>query len=467
MGGDMRVGVPFSAAVCIPFAAAIVVSISFFVLGIAATFANKAAVRTHVAEAFDTFGLTDDVAPAIERGRAMRPYNDCLVLSMLLAPYESRLDEVLFPKAPSGAGPCTYLHEIASDRDQPEANVLYLRYLFAGRTMIAPLVSILSIRAARQTVYWASYAALITALLCLFLRRANGSTSASFAGFGVTLLASMLALYGIAFYGPSLSFAVSDFAVYALLIFIMWVDLVRLSLRQLIRLGSAFGAIIAHVELLTGQAPLALAVLVAAVGLKPADETSVSVIQRCAATAGAFAASFVLCFAIKIAIVQLASHYDLKGEFVSALSFRMFGPIVSVTGAETAGASRLGIDITQHAMYSPAAFVYLAAKLAYFSRVLGQGNLALGLAAIVLGLLGLVAGSWARWHRLKLATERTQTAALIGAALVVPCWYLIFFQHTIVHASFMIRPLVATIAIGIWLGGCEALAVLPVSRRED
>jgi hypothetical protein len=436
-------------------------------LGIAATFADKAAIRAHVGEAFGNGELTDDLAPPLERGRLLRPYNDCLVLSILLAPYESRLDEVLFPKAPFGfdAGPCAYLREVAGGREQPGANVPYPRYLFGSRTLVAPLVSALSIHAARQTLYWTSYAALMAALLGLLLTRGRGSASASFTGFAVTLSASMLALYGIPFYGASLAFAVADIAVYALIILILWIDLARLSLRRLVWLAAAFGAVIAHVELLTGQAPLALAVLVAAVGLRPADATRASIIQRCAGAAGAFAASFVLCFALKIAVVQVASHYDLQDEFVSALSFRMFGPVASVTAAEAEAGSRLGIDITQHAMYSPAAFAYLAAKLAYFSRVLGQGSLALGLAAIVLGLLGLVAGGWARWRRLGNAAARTQTTALIAAALVVPCWYLVFFQHTIIHASFMIRPLVATIAIGLWLGGCEALAALPVSWR--
>jgi hypothetical protein len=306
----------------------------------------------------------------------------------------------------------------------------------------------------------------MAALLGLFLRRGRGSASASFTGFGVTLSGSMLVLYGIPFYGASLSFAAADLAVYGLLIFITWVDLGRLSLRQLAWLAAAFGAVIAHVELLTGQAPLAFAVLMAAVGLRPADATSAGIIQRCATTAGAFAASFVLCFAIKIAVVQLGSHYDLEREFASALSFRMFGPVASVTAAEAEAGSRLGIDITQHAMYSPAAFAYMAAKLAYFSRALGQGSLALGLAAIVLGLLGLAGGSWARWRRLGNAAARTQTMALLAAALAVPCWYLVFFQHAIIHAGFMIRPLVATIAIGLWLGGCEALAALPVGWRE-
>jgi hypothetical protein len=398
----------------------------------------------------------------------MRPFNDCMILSMLLAPYESRLAEVLLPKAPFGygAGPCAYLHEVADGREQPGVDVPYPRYLFGGVAIIAPLVSALSIHAARQTVYWTGYAILTAALVGLFLRRESGAASASFKGFGGTLLASMLALYGIAFYGPSLSFAVADLAVYALIIVIMWIDLARLSLHRLIWLAAAFGAVIAQVELLTGQAPLGLAVLVAAVALRPAQETGSGIIQRCAGAAGAFTSSFVLCFAIKIAIVQLTSHYDLQGEFVSALSFRMSGSIGSVTEAEAEGASRLGIDITQHAMYSPAAFAYLAAKLGYFSRVLGQGSLAAGLTAIALGMLGLVAGGWARWRRLQQAPARAQTAALIAAALVVPSWYLVFFQHAIIHASFMIRPLVATIAIGLWLGGSEALAVLPVSWRK-
>src|SRR5258708_841801 len=271
----MRLVVPLATAIWVPVVAAIVVSAAFFMLGIAATFADKAAIRAHVAEAFDDGELAEVLAPPIERGRVLRPYNDCLVLSILSGHCESLLDEVLFPQAPFGfgAGPCAYLHEIARGRDQAEANVPYPRYLFGGRTLLAPLVAALSIRAARQAVYWASYAALMAALLGLFLRRGRDSASGSFAGFGGTLAAAMLALYGIPFYGASLAFAPADIAVYTLLIFIFWIDLARLSFRRLVWLAAAFGAVIAHLELLTRQAPLRLAVLAAAVGLRAADAT--------------------------------------------------------------------------------------------------------------------------------------------------------------------------------------------------
>jgi len=138
VGSNTRLVVPLATAIWVPVVAAIVVSVAFFMLGIAATFADKAAIRAHVAEAFDDGELAEVLAPPIERGRVLRPYNDCLVLSMLLAHYESRLDQVLFPQAPFGfgAGPCAYLHEIARGRDQAEAKRT-LSAIFVWRPYVA------------------------------------------------------------------------------------------------------------------------------------------------------------------------------------------------------------------------------------------------------------------------------------------------------------------------------------------
>ncbi|MFZ1104437.1 MAG: hypothetical protein WAN86_16585, partial [Hyphomicrobiaceae bacterium] len=92
-------------------------------------------------------------------------------------------------------------------------------------------------------------------------------------------------------------------------------------------------------------------------------------------------------------------------------------------------------------------------------RILGQGSLALGLSAVLLGLAGLAWGTWARWRRLQARHERVRTAIMAAAALIMPAWYLVFLNHTIFHAPFMIRPLVGLIAIGLWLGATELARV--------
>jgi amino acid transporter len=116
-------------------------------------------------------------------------------------------------------------------------------------------------------------------------------------------------------------------------------------------------------------------------------------------------------------------------------------------------------------MYSPAAILYALVKLGRSAKTLGHGSLALGLPFVLIAIAGLAYGARARWHRLPDRFERTRTAVLVGAALVTPAWYLVFLNHTIVHATFMIRSLVAFIAIGVWLGWTEIAQARSERRR--
>jgi hypothetical protein len=144
-------------------------------------------------------------------------------------------------------------------------------------------------------------------------------------------------------------------------------------------------------------------------------------------------------------------------SFGPALLYRIGG---SISGTPPI---LLGIDITQHAMYSPAALFYAALALGYWTKVLGHGSLALGLTLALLAVVGLVAGARARWRRLPDRLERTRTAVLVAAACITPAWYLLFLNHTIIHASFMIRALIGFVALGIWFG-CSELAQVSLRR---
>jgi hypothetical protein len=147
------------------------------------------------------------------------------------------------------------------------------------------------------------------------------------------------------------------------------------------------------------------------------------------------------------------------GAFGPSLLHRMGG---SIGGAPPI---LLGIDITQHAMYSPAAYLYAALALAYWTKILGHGAHALGLTLALIAIIGLAAGARARWYRLPDRLERTRTAALVAAAFVTPPWYLLFLNHTIIHAGFMIRALIGFIAIGLWFG-CSELAQASLNRSQ-
>jgi hypothetical protein len=430
----------------IPFGIAIACSILFFGASLATTFADKAAIRGNVAAAFAS--------------KAWHPRgNDCLVGYMLLARYDSRLDEVLFPKIPrDGLQLCPFLRDLADNPEKQHEFWTYQRYLHGVRTVVAPLLLLLEAHKAGKFLFIASYALLFLAIAALLWRRwqQGGVVQKEPIGFRLILLGCTLLFYVTPYYGASLAFASSDLAVHALLVTAAFVDPARLSARQTVVLASLFGGIVAYLELLTGQAPLGLTLLLALVAAGASRaESPTDLTRRCLWTAYAFAAGLVLCFVIKMALILLLGADT--GGFGPSVLYRMGG---SIGGAPPI---LLGIDITQHAMYSPAAFFYAALALGYWTQILGQGGLALGLTLVLIAIVGLAGGARARWHRLPDRLERTRTAALLAAACVTPAWYLLFLNHTIIHASFMIRALIGFIAIGLWFG-CSELAQASLNR---
>jgi hypothetical protein len=419
----------------IPLAVAIACSLVFLAASLAATFADRTAIRTHVGSALAT--------------KAWRHHrNDCLVAYMLLARYNSRLEEALFPKIPQGDNVCGDLRGLLHDPAEQEFWT-YQRYLLGVRTIVAPLLSHLQVRDAGRFLLVAGYALVLAAVAALIRRRRQQGSVVRNAPFdvGLFLAASMLMFYVTPRYGTSLAFASSDLAIYALLAAAAFVDPARLSPQRTVAFAALFGAAIAYLELLTGQAPLGLTLLLAlvAAGASQADGPTV-LARRCLWTGYAFTAGFISCFAIKMATILLIGADT--GGFGPSLLHRMGG---SIDGERPL----LGIDLAQHPMYSPAAILHALVKLGNSAKTLGHGSLALGLAFVLVATAGLARGARARWHRLPDRFERTRTAVLVGAALVTPAWYLVFLNHTIIHATFMIRALVGFIAIGVWFGWSE------------
>ena len=430
----------------IPLLIAIACAPLLFAASLAVTFVDKAAIRAHV-----TSGLTEP--------RSWYPHgNDCLVLYMVLAPHDSRWDAVISPKIPQDGGQlCPELLRLATTGESG-AYWHYRRYLHGARTIVAPLVANFPVREAETLVLASSYALLgLAAAVLLWRRRAD---DAPLIGFGLVLLGSMSLFYITPYYGKSLTFVASDLSIYVLLIAVLAADWARRSIHCAVALASLLGVGVAYVEFLTGQAPLGLTLLIALTAASmPSNEGAATLLQRSFFVGYAFAAAIVFCFAAKLVVLSLVESDT--GNFFQSLLVRTGGKIeASGDGSPIV----LGIDITQHPMYSPAAIFYSIVELGYFAKDLCRNNVSAEILLLTAAFLGLTIGGWSRWNRLTDSLERARTTAFVVAALVTPVWYLVFLNHTIIHAGFMIRALVGAIAIGLWLGGSEAIHRL--SSRE-
>lgn len=423
----------------IPVAVAIGCSILFFAASFAATFVDRSPIRAHVSAAFRA---KETHTPE----HNWYHNNHCLVLFMLLAPYDTRVQEALVPKVPQRE-PCPNLQAMAETGRLGDVYT-YERYWHGIRTIVAPLVSHFEIDTAMTILRTAGVLLLALAFGALVWRRRHDAQTTPSVGVGLALTGCISLFYiAPAYFGTCLAFATSDLAVYALLAVAVLVNLGKISLSWMVALASLLGATIAYLEWLTGQAPLGLTALLALTAAA-AHGAAADLVRRCTWTVYAFVVGFGLTVAAKIAALLVVGAGS--GYFVSMLLHRMGG---------AGSGHRFGIDLSQHAMYSPHAFLVALLELGAATKTLGRGSLALGLSVVLLGLAGLTIGGWLRWRRLPERLERTRTLAVIAAALVMPAWYAVFLNHTIFHAPFMIRPLVGLVAIGLWFGVTELARV--------
>jgi hypothetical protein len=423
----------------LPLIIAIACSVLFFILSMLATFADKTTIRGHVATAFS----------ANQYG-GLSTIQDCLVIYELLAPYEARWEEVLFPKIKNVPDQsCGDVSELLAGEQHSWAR--YTRYLHGQRTLAGIVLSRMDFAAAGQFLLITSYLILATGIVVLLSRRRREKERTPLFTFGPLLLACLMTFYVTQRHGTSFAFGTADGVVYLLLLLAVTLNLSRMSSYRLMMVAALFGSTAAYVEFLTGQAPLAFACFVALFAASASThDRAADLAQRCLWTSYAFVAAFVAMFTIKLTVVSLL-NYEQSVIFTSQLLYQMNGAIAP----ELQMPVRYGIDITQYAMYSWQSILYLAIELGHHMRTICRDNILAGFFLMAAAILGLVLGGVSRWHQLPSRLERTRTIVLIGAATVVPAWYLLFPHHSIVGAIFMIRPLVISIAIGLWLGASE------------
>jgi hypothetical protein len=77
----------------------------------------------------------------------------------------------------------------------------------------------------------------------------------------------------------------------------------------------------------------------------------------------------------------------------------------------------------------------------YSAFILGWGSHVLGAAIVVLPVPLLLWWTYLVVRHRRLRSWPIELPAIVGAALIPPAWYLVFLNHTILHSSFMVRPL--------------------------
>ena len=389
---------------------------------------NQSLIIDRIRSAFTSgdLGITNRLF--FDSRRGWHQYNDCNVLQMLANDEPSRLNRAFAPKIyyanEKRNSQCAVLRALFVEG--VDRNTLgedrYARYWHGYNVIGAVGLRFMELRSLRRvlsTIVWFSIA-----LLLLVTYRARAHTRRT--GLIISVVAGTF--WAVPFFAPGFTHGPGDAAIlFGLSAIATWPKITR-RLIAIVPFAAGFGAIIVFFEMLTAQLPIAIAWLIAMVlALGRDNEQTGDVAPPVAAFTAALAFTF--------------------GAVVTVLGKQIIAILLVEPEAGAVFFSRLaGYTGLPESQGSSPAILLPFISLLRASRILTFGNtwLSYGLTALT-GLIWLAAAVKAFW------TWRTDygrdVLILLCAALLPVAWVLVWSNHTVPHANFMVRMFVVTISI--------------------
>jgi hypothetical protein len=428
--------------------------------------------RRVVEQAVDSGTLATVMHLPLAPNKDIYPFggNDCLILGALVMPRDARMKASVSPRMPVGGGnasvtgvpgypPAGHCLTLAATMqaiarnpasDEQLERSYYHRYIHGDTTVAALLLAIMPFGAASDAMLAACYVVLAAvALLALLRMRADSPAPRRHAAAFLTIAVTLMCFYAMPLFDRSFSFAPTDLVVFGFILYGLLQPLGRIPQRRFVFAAAAFGTLIAIFEFLTGGVPLGLATLITLIALGGAPDWN-TLRSRAVAGAAAFTAAVVACFAFKLLAVAATFGTNELSVFFQTLSHRM-GGAVEATLSDSAREALKAYHIDPQWLNANylTRIVYAGLMLTYSSFFLGLGSHLVGAAIVLLPTPLLLASSFSSLRHYKtseLARERLATAA---AGIVPVGWYVVFANHTIMHSSYMVRPLALNLALCI------------------
>jgi hypothetical protein len=376
------------------------------------------AARQAVIAAFDAGQLGHQDSLRGNTGIGQHQFNDCLILAMALDQDAAAGRLAVSPIRPLYArtgGPCSDLERYARGR-MPDGRLYFYHNYIHGQTMLTRLLlPAIGVKGMRSLYHLLGTLVLLGGLLAAMLALVRGRRSGLF---WLIAFIGFARFFGLEAFGQSLGHGPSDLAILGFALVLAVAGLAGgASPRLLVPLAAAFGALTIIFELLTGGAPLGLALLIGgtAFAMREGDDILPCVL----AAVAAYCAAIVACIACKGAFV--AYQFGPGDLRIPVLELGVRTGVLIVPGIDPA--------------LNPVAFVG--------RMVEGLDSLIPGMRWLALGILVLAAGfgAWG-FGRLRRTPERIKAVLIAASCLPIFLWFPIFRQHTMMHAWFMDRILV-------------------------
>jgi hypothetical protein len=469
----------------------IIAGVAVAFLGMTALFAINFAVtqispehyRRIVMQALESGTLATVTHLPFAPSKDIYPYggNDCLILGALVMPRDARIKASVSPRLPlppesadiktapgyPAAGLCLALaatmRTIARNPapDQFPEPSYYHRYIQGDTTVAALLLAVMSFATATTILLAACYAMLAAiALPALFRLRTGVPSERGRAGAFLIIATALACFYGLPVFDRSFSFAPTDVVIFAFILYGLLQPLGTIPPQRFIFAVAIFGTLIAMLEFLTGGIPLGLATLIALIAIGGAPDWR-TLHNRMALGTAAFTAAIIACFGYKLLAVATVFGTHELSVFFQTLGQRMGGSVEtnlsdSVKAALTA--YHINPQWLDANILTRVAFAGL--MLTYSSFFLGWGSHLLGAAVVLLPTPLLLALGASSFRDRNISRQARERLALAAAGAVPVLWYVLFANHTILHSSYMVRPLALNLALCV-------VAALPGRRSKE
>lgn len=392
-------------------------------------------------------------------------FNDCLILSMLVLPDDPDiLARAVSPSVPSigetwsgTAGPgypdfvqCRNLAMIMDAT--PGATIpstYYHQYIHGDWIITKLLLALFSLGLATKFIALI-LVGVLGALVVFSSRSALVQPGMTGRDLGYAIIGFVLLMfYALPIYARSFSFAPSDIVLSCFLLHCYIRPTNFLTESKLAVTSGAFGALTAIFEFLTGGIPSGVMAIIAIIVLDHSSNSSVMVRRLCIGMI-CFILAIGMCFAMKYATVLAMWGFDGLGSAREAMGRHLGHANWQISTENFARLQNIGLGgLSIEVIQSSRIFSYFFAlsKIFYFTKQLAFGSVGLALIIIILLPLILFLRQLFLIWMCPNKAECVPNLLIVGACCVMPIWYFVLIEHTIVHANFMCRPMVWPLAL--------------------
>jgi hypothetical protein len=411
----------------------IVANTIFLALALLSTTVSRDALTERILRGFESGSLPVETDLRFETWMLG---NECLILQMILNDDDDRLRQALGPKVyyrDDDRRQCYLVRDLIRHGDAREApnSFRYTRYWHGHNATAAAFLSTMdfeSLRFVLPLMLYGSVGAL--ALAGLF---ATGRLRI----IGVSFAVSGAAFWAVQYFAHSLGHGPAD------TIFVL--GFVLLFLRH----GNgrvvngyavscaAFGAVITYMEFFTGQLPTAAALLLPFGYFLGSQSDPASALRQKWERALSGLLAFTLAAALTVAIKQLLAYLCFGTEALTAFTDNLY--------TYTQNLDQMGLQDQDNRLKS---IIYAAGGMIWkWGKVLTYGNNAAAVALFLATALAWLGAAIMAWRSKCTALQSEFLVCVLGASIVV-AWIAVFPLHTLGHGWFMIRMMLAPIALG-------------------